>query len=322
VTDDESGVHPVEELWLQLGVPRDLLRDRDTLALLIPCAMEVFCDELKLPHPGTADDARLHALFGRQHFWEGSFRQALRGVLAESSLANRPGIEAFRTMVAGILANWTVAGGLMNHLLPSTNLVNDTLWFDGNQHSLELLPSSRPRIVVDYGPGIGERFILEEHFRAVAAGRPFFYLPVTQGPFVNHFAVVCLERIHGADIVDQYLARAFYLRQEDGMLAATTRLVASSVCGQCDVIFCSGLQLADRGEFEAGIVNAFTLLRPGGVLLIRASKDRDPPESSTAEDMLAMAYRAGFSEPLLFHATTTPRIGEHFRTLTAILTRR
>ena len=81
---------------------------------------------------------------------------------------------------------------------------------------------------------------------------------------------------------------------------------------------CSGLQLADRRELEAGIVNAFTLLRSGGVLLIRATKDRDPPESATADDMLATAYGTGFSEPLFFHSTSTPRIGEHFRTLTAI----
>ena len=319
MVDDESGAHRVEELWEQLGVPPDLIWERDTQALLVPCAMEVFCDELKLPHPGVAADARLRALFGSQSFEEGSFGPVLRDVLAEDSLATRAAIEAFRALIAAILANWTVVGGLMSHVLPSTNLVSDTILFDGNQHRYELPPSSHARIVVDYGPGLGERFILQEHFRAVAADRPFFYLPVTKGPFVNHFAVRYLELLHGQDVVGQYLAKGYYLRQEDGILAATTRLIASAAAGQCDVIFCSGLQLVDRRELEAGIMNAFTLLRPGGVLLIRATKERNPPESSTAGDMLTTAYQAGFSEPLLFDSNVTPRIGERFPTLTAIL---
>lgn len=318
----ESGAQRIEKLWQQLGVPRDLVWERDTMALLITCAMEVFCDELKLPHPGVAVDTRLHALFGRQSFEEGSFRDALRNVLGQDSLETQRAVEEFRSFVAEVLANWTMRGGVMSYVLPSTNLVNGTLFFDGNQYSHELRPSPHPRIVVDYGPGLGERFILHEHFGAVAAGRPFFYLPVTTGPFVNHFALRCLELSYGQDRVGQYLAKGFYLRQEDGMLAATTRLLASSLCGQCDVIFCSGLQLADKRELEAGIVNAFAILRSGGVLLIRATKERDPPESSTADDMLAIAYRAGFSNPLLFHSMTTPRPGAHFPTLTAILTKR
>jgi len=82
-----------------------------------------------------------------------------------------------------------------------------------------------------------------------------------------------------------------------------------------------GLQAIDRRELEAGIVNSSLLLRPGGVLLIRAVKERNPPESATADDMLAIAYQAGFSDPLLFHSVATPRPGEGFATLSAIFTK-
>lgn len=310
----------IEELLQQLGVPRELIWDTETQTLLICCAMEIFCDEVKLPHPGAVVDARLRALFGRQSFEEGSFRQALLKTLAESSSANEPAINALQDLFATILARWALSGRMSYHL-PSTNLVDDTLFFDGNEHSHELSRSLRPRTVVDYGPGVGERFILQEHYRAVAAGRPFFYLPVTKGAFVNKFALRYLELLHGQEDLRVYLAKNFYLPQEDGIMAATTRLGASSLSGQCDVVLCSGLQMIDRRELEAGIVNSSLLLRPGGVLLIRAVKERKPPESATADDMLAIAYQAGFSDPLLFHSVTTPRPGESFATLSAILTR-
>lgn len=321
MADDESDVRSLEELWQQLGIPRDLLWAPDTLLLVTSCAMELFCDEISLPHPGAAGDARLRALFGYRSFEEGSFRRALQRVLAENSPAMQPALQAFRLLMARTLAAATVRGS-MSHVLPSTNLVNDTLMFDGNQHSYELPPSSHPRVVVDYGPGLNERFIVAEHDRAVTAGRPFFYLPVTQGPFVNDFAMACLALARGTAAVDQYVAQGFYLRQEDGILAATSRLLASPLRAQCDVIFCSGLQLVDRRELEAGIVNAFTLLRPGGMLLIRSLKERNPPHAATTYDMLATAHAAGFADPSYFHSIATPRMGESFPTLTAILTKR
>lgn len=320
MADERSDSLRIEELLQQLGVPHELMWDTETQTLLISCAMEIFCDEVKLPHPGAVVDARLRALFGRQSFEEGFFRPALLKTLAERSSANEPAIKALQGLFATILARWALSGRMSYHL-PSTNLVGDTLFFDGNEHSYELSRSSRPRTVVDYGPGVGERFILHEHFRAVAAGRPFFYLPVTKGSFVNQFALRYLDMLHGQEELNRYLAKNFYLPQEDGILAATTRMRASSLSGQCDVILCSGLQMIDRRELEAGIVNSSLLLRPGGVLLIRATKERNPPESATADDMLAIAYQAGFSDPLLFNSVATPRPGERFATLSAIMTR-
>jgi hypothetical protein len=241
--------------------------------------------------------------------------------LAEAPPTWRSEIEEFQWKLAEVLANWVVVQGIGRHILPSTNVVNDTLVFDANEHSYQLPSSPRPRVVVDYGPGLCERFILDEHIRALAEDRPFFYLPVTRGPFVNCYAVCCLMLTYGSDVVNRYLAAGCFLVQDDGMLAATSRLLSSSICGQTDVIFCSGLHLADKRELEAGIVNAFALLRPGGVLLIRAQKTRNPPESSTVDDMLAIAYRAGFAVPQhVFHSISgDPRLGKRTPTLSALL---
>ncbi len=65
--------------------------------------------------------------------------------------------------------------------------------------------------------------------------------------------------------------------------------------------------MAARKELEAGVCNAFTLLRSGGTLLIRSQRRREPPESSTVDDMLAMAYRAGFSAPVPFESLSRNR---------------
>ena len=223
-------------------------------------------------------------------------------------------------MVAATLAQNVLHNGWMSHMGPSVNLLGDTLVFDANQHYYELPPSPGPRIVVDYGPGICERFILDEHIRACAAGRPFFYIPVTRGPFSNRFALSYLMQVHGDDVVKAYMAQGTFLGQEDGMLAATTRLLTSPVCGRVDLILCSGLQMAVREELEAGIVNAFPLLRRGGALLIRSQKQRDPPESSTVDDMLEMAYRAEFSAPRLFHSVAGDLlIGKRTEVVSAIL---
>ena len=291
----------VQDLWAVLGATPELLADPEAMRLMVLSTIEVLCDECRALHPGAPADARLRELFGVASLGEGSFASALRDLLQAGHPAWRGVSETYQMSVAATLANRVLNEGWLSHTLPSVNLIDDRLMFDGNQHQYDLPPLREPRIVVDYGPGLGIRFMLEEHFRACAAGRPFYYFPVTLGPFPNQFGLCYLTLAHGQEAVSEYLARRMTFGQEDGILATTTRLL-TNMSGEVDVIFCSGLQDADKQELEAGIVNAFPLLRSGGTLLIRSQRHREPPESSTVGDMLAIAERAGFSAPRLFHS--------------------
>ena len=82
--------------------------------------------------------------------------------------------------------------------------------------------------------------------------------------------------------------------------------------------------MIDKQELRAGIVNAFTLLREGGILLIRSQKTREPAESSTVDDMLEIAYEAGFSPKAarFFHSISGDvTLGKRTPTVSAILTK-
>ncbi len=151
--------------------------------------MVVFYEGEVNPAHDELTDRRLRELFGATSFEEGYLLPALREMLEESPPAWREGLKDFSHKVAATLAHHVVHSGWMSHDLPSVNLVVDTVFFDGNSQRCELAPTRQPRIVVDYGPGIGERFILGEHFLACKAGRPFYYTPVTRSSFPNSFAV-------------------------------------------------------------------------------------------------------------------------------------
>jgi hypothetical protein len=290
-----------------LGVTQEVLAEPAATWLLLRAGVVVFSEGEGNPIHEALADAQLCALFGVTSFEEGSFVPALREMLGENPPAWREAKKDFQIKVTATFAHGVVHSGWMRDHLPSVNLVGDTVMFDGDQHRYELPPVRHARVVVDYGPGMGIRFIQREHFLACTSGRPFHYIPITKGSFLTQFAVFYLVELYGDDAVSAYLADGLAIQRDDGIPAATTAMLSSSVLGQVDLIFCSGLQMVARPDLEAGIVNAFPLLRSGGTLLIRSPKHREPPESSTIDDMLAIAYRAGFSAPRFFESISANR---------------
>ena len=314
----------MEDICELLGAPREFATLENFQKYIFPCALAVCShDEVARLHPGNFEDAKLGELFGEHSYSEGTFQPALRAILKESPAAWRKGLAAFEMQAAcACAADIMISPGWSSHAA-STTLMNDTLLFDANQHSYDLPPVSHSRIVIDYGPGLQGKFLVREHLNALAQGRPFVYVPVTKGCFIAAFLISFASTLMTKDSMAVYMNNGFFVPQEDGILFATNRFVVSAP-GTVDVIFCSGLQLVDKVELRAGIVNAFTLLRSGGILLIRSQRTRDPEDSSTVDDMLEIAYEAGFSAKTtrFFHSISgDSRLGKATPTVSAILTK-
>ena len=279
-------------------------------------------DEVALLRQHKLIDRVLSKLFGENTYSEGSFQQSLRKMMKECHAGWQPGLAAFQMKVACECAAHVISGAFSNHIA-SANLINDTLAFDANQHSYPLPPLQRPRVVLDYGPGLCGRFVMQEHLNALAKGKPYVYVPITKGCFISAFLISFISTRMTKDSMHLYMNNGFFVAREEGIRTATNSFV-KSMPGKADVIFCSGLQMVDKEELRAGIVNAFTLLQPGGVLLIRSQKLREPAESSTVDDMLDIAYEAGFSRKQAhFYESISgdTLLGKRTQTVSAILTK-
>jgi hypothetical protein len=277
-----------------LGVPREIAVSAFQRHIYSPALVVFNDDETAAFHREPLTDPALRELFGEINCSEGSFQPALRKMMQECHPGWRKGLAKFQAKVAITCVASIVKNGEFNWHAASTNLVDDTLLFDANQHSYKLPPLSRPRVLIDYGPGLGGRFVMKEHLNALAKGRPFVYVPITRGPFITTFLISYVSTLMTQESMSVYMNNGFFVPREEGIGAATSYLVRAAP-GQADVIFCSGLQNVDKGELRAGIVNAYPLLRDGGVFLLRSQKNREPAESSTIDDMLEIAFVSGFS---------------------------
>ena len=290
----EDQIH-AEDVCELLGVPLEIALPPNFHKYVYPCALGICSDgEIAfLSHENFAD-ARLRELFGEKNYSQGTFDPALRAMRRDAHSAWRRGLDAFDVFMAISCASEVVRNGALSFHAPSVNLVKDTLVFDGNQHSYDLPALSRPRVVVDYGPGFGGRFVIKEHLAALVQGRPFVYLPISKGPFIDVFIHGFASTLMTKESWEVYTTNGFFASRRDGIFSASNHL-ASTAPGIGDVVLCSGLQDVDKQELRAGILNAFKILCPGGILFIRSQKMRDPPDSSTVDDMLEIAYEAGFS---------------------------
>lgn len=309
-----------EDICVLLGVPREISVSHFP-SYIYSAALDVCSDdEVMSLHRAPVTDPVLRKLFGEIRYSEGSFQPALRRLLQECHPGWQKGLAELQARVAISCAVSIVKNGAFNWQVASANLVDDTLLFDANQHSYQLPPLSRPRILIDYGPGLGGRFVMKEHLNALSKGRPFVYAPVARGSFIPTFLISYVSTLMTKESMSIYMNNGFFGPHHEGIRAITSHFIKAAP-GQADVIFCSGLQMVDKQELRAGIENAYPLLRDGGVLLLRSQKTREPAEASTIDDMLEIAFASGFSSQSAryFHSISG---GEKATpTLSAILTK-
>lgn len=336
-----GGPVQLDLIYEATGLPKDYLTPEFVRANIIPCVAATFSDgELVIQRP-PEEDPVIREYFGTTNYNEGTFGHRLRELFEGDDVALRHQVDGLIRTSATIFAQDVVRGNvaLPSHrnvaihtqpgltpeerirqalfgLSTTGDITKPAIEFD--HRKIEL--AQPPQTVIDYGPGLQGRFHIERQIDDLQAGRmPYAYLAIGKGPFVNEFLQQYWVARLGNDpaVLSQIIGKV-YVGREDGIAAATNEFVAAQQqhTGStefADVVVASGIHTAGYDEVDAGITNAYKLLKPDGTLLIRTPKaiNLETPDSVPAETMVEMALRAGFdqSKAQFFDARTGGEVG-------------
>ncbi|HKR82443.1 MAG TPA: hypothetical protein VJR27_05620 [Candidatus Saccharimonadales bacterium] len=259
--------------------------------------------ELAMLH-APSEDPVVTEHFGVLNYATGTFGSRLRELLEGDDVNLRSKADGLIRVSAEVFAHSVVRGDTelpdgVKITVSRTPIPN--LGFDGTRVMLPYPPG----VVIDYGPGVKGRFHIDSQIDDMQRRqRPFTYFAIDKGPFINEF-LMCYWQAQfplQPHILNSVIGRAYFGR-EDGIKAATDEFIASQTAHAgspelADVVIASAIQSAGSEEVEAGIANAHKLLRPDGILLVRAPKAayRQEPHHVAAETMIDMALEAGFAE--------------------------
>lgn len=96
------------------------------------------------------------------------------------------------------------------------------------------------------------------------------------------------------------IAKQRYIGREDGVAAATDEIVRThrdngKTAEVADIILSTGTQHIERSDLKHGIGNAHTLLKEGGMLVLRAAAV-PMAEEIGIDEIASWAFDAGFDE--------------------------
>lgn len=299
-----------------VGWPKERVTQEYVTRYMLPSIEATFCDgEVMVPHP-VEEDSLNREYFGETIYNEGAFGTRLRELFDGEDIAMRGKVDKLVRFSAAVFAKQVVTGhvqlpGLANVTIghhpatpggiwidPRLRIAQPTLGFDEKEVSLPRYPEA----VIDYGPGLQGRFRIEEQMGDMMSGQqPYTHVAVAKGPFINEFLMqYWANRYNNQGILRQILGSA-YIGREDGIASASTEIVTSQqqrmgTTEIADLVLASGIHTAGHQEVTTGINNAYKLLKPEGVLLVRAPKDasKENAKSVPAKDMIDAALSAGF----------------------------
>ena len=157
-----------------------------------------------------------------------------------------------------------------------------------------------PKIVVEYGACITSRSHLTDQLKFPEQNaKPFVYVPVTTGNFMNQVLIGTYDSLHGDGTAEKMIADRLYVGQEEGVAVATEDMIkAQTTYGArldiADLILCANTHHMTSHDVKTGITNAATLLSEEGLLVIRGLA-RPADSVIGIEEMIAMADQAGFN---------------------------
>jgi len=341
-----SGSVQMPLIYEATGLPARYMTESFITENVIPCVATTFSDgEVVLPHSSPPEDPVVREHFGTADYAQGTFGPRLRELLEGSDVALQHQVDGLIRFSAGIFARHVVSGVVtlppqkIVEIMPALidpaerhdlfitstllgaasirgwDMTRPSIGFDHRAVALD----AEPAVVIDYGPGLQGRHHIERQLAAWQSGQgPYTYLAVGKGPFINEF----LQQYWAARLGDdprrvRSVLGRLYIGREDGMAAATTEFVESQrqhtgSSEIADIVVASGVHKAGYDEVGTGLANAHKLLRPGGILLVRAPKAiNSEPGSVPAEAMVDMALQAGFSrdQAQFFDTVTRPEVG-------------
>lgn len=273
-------------------------------------------------------DPVLQQHFGVNDFAEGTFGRRLRELFEGEDVGMQHQVDRL-VRDAGMQLARDAFAGLLPPSPPTVTIdvEHSTLLVD-RDHSVPL--AAPPQRVIDYGPGLKGRHHVDRQIQDLQNNvQPYSYFATTKGPLISGFLwEYWAQRIddHDPEVLESIMA-SLCLRREDGIAAATTATVElHEARGQstevADVVIASGVHTAGAEELHTGITNAYKLLNPEGVLMIRAPKKTrdDQPDAVAARDMVDMAHAAGFvaSKAQFFDVRTRSAVSGNVESLSAV----
>lgn len=179
----------------------------------------------------------------------------------------------------------------------SVRIHPEAVTIDGNPLALSRLP----KLVLDYGACLAGRSYIEDQMRFVGKGRmPFTYAPLTRTHFMNQSLINTYDVKYGSGTASAFIEKKLFIGREDGVAGATEEFINASRSHKvpteiADIILCTGAQHTSAEDLQKGIANAPTLLKEGGMLVVRALARPASDEIGT-EEIASWAFEAGFDE--------------------------
>jgi len=294
-----SGIN-VPELVKQVGLEELAKMGQDELVDdFLPAAVVGFADGdlLAIHEPYTGQKAEL---YGESHLGEGKVARLMAKAALENGM--RPGnIYNFQ----GFAAKYALRPeSPFSAFQPegSVKIHPEAVEIDGNPIVLE----QPPTLVFDYAACLTGRSYLNDQMRFRQQGkRPFTYSPLTRLHFTNQLIIDSYDATYGRGISQQFIANQWYIGREDGITGATNEIIKAQKMFNApteiaDVILCTGSQHSTEADLRPGIANAHTLLKEGGMLVIR-SLSRPAEDEIGTNTIAGWAYEAGFQEKDAIH---------------------
>ncbi len=286
------------EFVKQIGLEELKNIDGEELALdFMPAAIAGLADgDFALIHPETYHGRRAE-LYGESQYTEGRVARAILQAALANGLASGV-VYDFQGLAAEYATNPDSPLQLQSNRVESTiRILPEAIVVDGNPLAL----NRPPVLVLDYGACLTSRSYLRDQMRFVQSGQyPFTYSPLTRMHFTNQTLINTYDADFGRGVAKQFCSNRLYIGREDGVALATGEMINAQLSHGApaeiaDVILCSGTQHTSRPDLELGVANAFTLMREGGLLLVRSLAH--PASDEIGTDMVtSWAFEAGFDE--------------------------
>jgi hypothetical protein len=320
----------------------DLVDQDNIVNYVIPASVETFLDgEVRSLH-SQPEEPRLEELFGTYEFKHGTFMPSLKALREQTH--NERSFEGdahtddpligFERFCARLVAMSTAEGGpdnldtwqVVDKLAAESGQAVDYSAVHTSSNPLDMSgiqPTTRikgskivvgqfeeqldraPQTVLHYGPSVQGRYHIDTQVRMLQRGvRPFSYMPIARGAFVNSFLMKYLDaRMEQAfgepGLVKQLIAKQLYLGREDGISSATDEIIRAQKANGApydifDLVISSGLYGLPHDELAKGMENAYKVLRTGGALALRHPVPKVTPTAIGGHEALSMAKEAGF----------------------------
>ena len=240
-------------------------------------------------------------LYGENHYGDGRVAKAIARTAIENGMA--PGlIYDFQDFAVGYA---TASNSPVKITLPvsAVRIYQDAVTIDGNP----LIIARTPSVILDYGACLtGRSYITDQmRFAKVHHQRPFTYSPLTRLHFTNEALIKTYDANYGLGTANLMIENQLYIGREDGVANATNEIIRAQTAHGAtaeiaDIVLCTSSRHTAAADLKLGIRNARSLLKEGGLLIVRSLAY--PAADELGTDVISgWAYEAGFEEKKALH---------------------